>query len=1663
MNFVDNTGHIFSLPSFLYNPIGYEYEEQRYIFWFEDSNQAFMSVNNYYIKPIYLYSEEKYVNIDINVESSLFSLISTKIVQNSLKEYGYVKFDTDVIKNSLVFNDSDESSLIELEVELSKDAGTGYMYPFYVVACGNEQGTWTSNIMIHMTCDDGKEIYTPITVGAEFIEDNEILRINARNLGINLPYDIIKSLYDTSFYNNEFIDNLYDEKIKEYLMNYMKIRGEIGNYSSAKNSLKWFGWNKRLTLVSLFETDNQFKSQFIRDYFDTNSDFLDSYKNFRNSTLLSLFVKENVETGEYDDYDLNADFIGENQPLLENLFNKYIKVEYESGYHGRDEESYYWKRYYDFSMSEIMLKLSALKYFYEKYFLPVHLAIHTASVEHKVYANDIKMLNRSNVCVSENIIANGINDYNDVIFPENKSLWLTEQIHYIDSDFNEWEYLYDNEDYYYVHDTCLNIPIKFNLNNNTEVCNVITILEKDTGIHDRHILSLNHLINIYDDNILIYDITKNIVDLNNLWVAYKYENESNYSIYYKGIKSLKNELIKKHTKKYDVTYENESYHISINDNDIILQDHEFVYEKDGVIYIIPSIANVHFDVFDKTSGECEVYSDQKMYLRFKYDNDRLHKVLLNDNDITSDINIDYTPTSVVLFEKHFSFNPKKYEYRDLVLYPKLFSEVNTNDMNNKHMLTDDYTNISNWIGGKFTLHLSLNGKWYKYEFTVKIPDIQLDFGTLNYKYYDDDLKFLTKFNQIKELNTSEKTIKFNSFMHEPQLTKINNIKFIENFVQYIKLTNAKYISGDMIPSESFYSYFDIIYQDPENSAKRKTYRVRIEETCVGQPVVIPKKALSAELIFYMFYDGVIYAMMENSSNEFMMVVGDNIDTISLNDPPQYFDTNDYKIFLYDKETNTYYTEIRDEIYRFVLKTSFNNSIDTFTSKYIEKHNIVKSDKYLNQIHVYDLYRLNDHVSENKILFHNDVDLRYHGIRFTHENYINGNKLIISGNYKDLTYEDNRINDMSLHKSLLPDDYSKFINTYDDLIIYSIYEGDKLITGQETEPDGYVYYEKVNGDGEIIDEYTNEIYNRITFYSFETFRYHTKNEFYDDVYYDLNNIKFNKLNELQQFFEQITNNTKIVHNDVIYDIIYNENDKCYYINDLKNIDGDNTKIRFKIVLLYNDVQVNPSCTYFNDNIKPLLENTNEFVHSNYSLMLSIESINYKLIRNIEHIYKNEYIIFENGEYHGNINGYDVILTPFYKHLDTNKDPLYHGDDVDVLNKQPGYDWHSINDDFDVVDDYIEFIDDLSVLDNMKEDPEQYEEDAVELTKWRKYLRLDITEKIKNDFSIYNDDILHYKITNKISEQIGDVEFLTIVKVTNNEETSYFNDRFDIDRNDIDEMMIEAFFVIKPMNNLNDEMFTLVVEPSINRYYKDYDKLEYDSFIYLNTDNENDIVKINIGDNEYIYSNKYSEEMFKLYDTFFKNESTRYMEGITINDVNVRKELSINTDNVEYDAYLMHDNDYWYLVYISKDTCDKTMTLYDFIKHPDFIEFVDDKYNEKYKFVHSSSSKKFLVNRYIYKSKNGLNHFNKTDLIAAKIINNNRMPIDINTSNKWEITPISYGIDKVENTTLSNTEMTILNIPKNNNVYERGIYDVIYRYNIDGNTTHQYKKNNIIRIS
>ena len=117
MNFIDHTGHIFSLESYEVEPIGYEYEENKYIFWFDSEYGYKMSVNNYYFKPIRILvpiTDDK-TNVDVNIKSqdkSLFKLMGSKQIQTLLAKNSDYKQNVIISESDFVYELNTEDVVI---------------------------------------------------------------------------------------------------------------------------------------------------------------------------------------------------------------------------------------------------------------------------------------------------------------------------------------------------------------------------------------------------------------------------------------------------------------------------------------------------------------------------------------------------------------------------------------------------------------------------------------------------------------------------------------------------------------------------------------------------------------------------------------------------------------------------------------------------------------------------------------------------------------------------------------------------------------------------------------------------------------------------------------------------------------------------------------------------------------------------------------------------------------------------------------------------------------------------------------------------------------------------------------------------------------------------------------------------------------------------------------------------------------------------------------------------------------------------------------------------------------------------------------------------------------------------------------------------------------
>ena len=449
MEFIDHTGHIFTQKSYDDYPIGYEFETLPYIFWLNNQYTQNLSIDNYYMLPIRPLVENsrngEIKAVSIKCNSNIFKLVASKRIQEQQSLTIELKENSDDLKSELIINDI---------LQVKDDEFT--MIPFYVIGNSNKEGTFTTTILISIYYNNDVQIHCPITIGGVWVDEIEQLQINASNMGVNLPKDIIKAVYQSSLVNDKLDTVLYNDKVKEYLINYMNIKGECGNTNSVINSLKWFGYGDKITIDKLIRTDNDLYNQYIHDNLSLNNDIIKGFENFVNTSLFTLVIKENEDIDNVP-FNFDEDFYGENNPQTQSLFDKLIESRYD------EKDIVFYKPYYEFTLQEMFLKLSCLEYYYKKYFLPMHVGIYSASIQHKEYCNDIKFTIKPFNKICSNLVILNDADVN-VKFPEDNNIYFYSQNHYIDelyNEFTDYEYLGNNTDMsiYYTNDICFSIPM----------------------------------------------------------------------------------------------------------------------------------------------------------------------------------------------------------------------------------------------------------------------------------------------------------------------------------------------------------------------------------------------------------------------------------------------------------------------------------------------------------------------------------------------------------------------------------------------------------------------------------------------------------------------------------------------------------------------------------------------------------------------------------------------------------------------------------------------------------------------------------------------------------------------------------------------------------------------------------------------------------------------------------------------------------------------------------------------------------------------------------------------------------------------------------------------------------------------------------------------------
>lgn len=1061
MEFIDHNGHIFSLPSYKTYPVGYEYDEQPYIFWLNDNKK--LSTKNYYIKPIrFIINEDDYdlsnTSLHIKIESSYYKLMGSYHLNNLLnksknlfdyltissdmfywedgnydsisneKKNGYIKFD--LLKDSL--NENDILSVQHLKGEYG-DVYT--MITFYVVGYSDDELVITSNILLNLT-ENKKEEYCVITIGGEFVTENESLIINGKNMGIDLPKDIVRAVYQSSFYNYNIDNELYNSKLKELLLNYMSIKGECGNYNSALSAFKWFGWGNKISINKLIQTDNEFVNQYIIDSFDITNDMLYSYKNFKNTTYIKLNIFGTIESDEYNElnWDNANSFWGEGNPKIKEIVKDNIKVVYE------ETDMGFYKQYYDFCFEELGLKLSALEYYYKKYFLPIHIFIHSASISYQCFMNPNKLIVGDNKTlysekpilvgdVYHNADTSNMLSNSNVTFIDKHYIMYYTQNHFIDRNFNEFnKYLLTPEGYviywnnfdsnafwnkylmkydlFWVNENCLTIPMKFTQKNPT-------IIDETTACE------------YYECKLLLEKIDKSL---------YNYLYTFDFSIDYTEALSLN--FIDGTKNPYDnIKISHKLYEHHSGDRLLHKTDNwsEYMFFNEFKSYIKTN----YFDyvIFGTELPQLELKIESK---------NKLSSILIDNIDYLNLTNMSIIDDiHNIIYETSFNFiqylnyidGTWKYDektlYKNFVILPKI--------------LGTQY-NINFWLNNEFNIYINVNGHWFTYNFNCTLPELQMNIGKLKYKYYADiDESYRNQFGDVtffKQLNKlTNDNVLFNCFMWQPELVQVNNIDFFNNLLNYYKTYqyNITYKKKDEYSNDynlEFYPTEEGFIEDIPLNELYYVFYIGKQSFFISQQLIkqyfinenhkslnLPIRLLSGEnkkqnwialytdnelqyipvfnenteiyddgeFIDYEGSSGIYNTTLYNDKNGFD---GENIENYLIQNEEgktlvfntinsstvdtSIYDSDNEDNFIVIMETEDFdeersyinlffeldennsvklyiYTTSYEKEYLTVYSSIYKNQIDLY-NKYKEFPNIVNNSKYLNKLHLYDIYK-----------------------------------------------------------------------------------------------------------------------------------------------------------------------------------------------------------------------------------------------------------------------------------------------------------------------------------------------------------------------------------------------------------------------------------------------------------------------------------------------------------------------------------------------------------------------------------------------------------------------------------------------------------------------------------------------------------------------------------
>ena len=328
-----------------------------YTHWFEGKQ----SVGLYYDKQFIVLTDKS--DITVSLDSEAFYLVdenALNIETIRVDEKSYLDVKKITAKQLHLTNG----------IRYAGSDGAIYnIFSFSVIA----SGLYVGQITDVFTINDEE-----FAIGADFVDENEMLSVNLSNFGQEMHKDVQRAIYEKDIHEQLPDYVLLNRKYKELLNEYINVIGNKGSYKSLLNSLKWFEYGD---LVKIYEywRHNEPNKEYL------NKKDLEQFVTEAIENMLSVYQKTTYISINYA-LDRIAKENGQSTfqtlPAYSNGNKKLVPEPVPE----LEQTLSLW------SQSEMSLKMVLLGNFFATYFMPIHLDLIHCTIENLVYTTCVKIL-----------------------------------------------------------------------------------------------------------------------------------------------------------------------------------------------------------------------------------------------------------------------------------------------------------------------------------------------------------------------------------------------------------------------------------------------------------------------------------------------------------------------------------------------------------------------------------------------------------------------------------------------------------------------------------------------------------------------------------------------------------------------------------------------------------------------------------------------------------------------------------------------------------------------------------------------------------------------------------------------------------------------------------------------------------------------------------------------------------------------------------------------------------------------------------------------------------------------------------------------------------------------------------------------------------------------